>query len=79
MFAFFDGGAENELTLAANRAAFTDLRLLPRVLVDVEQVDTGRTMLGQAARRGSGDRGCRACSERSQARINFSTSASAFR
>ena len=49
VFDFFDGGAEDELTLAANRAAFTDLRLLPRVLVDVEQVDTGTTILGQAA------------------------------
>lgn len=49
MFAFFDGAAEDELTLAANRAAFADLRLLLRVLVDVEQVDTGTTILGQAA------------------------------
>jgi len=50
VFDFFEGGAEDELTLAANRAAFADVRLLPKVLVDVAQVDTGTAILGQTAR-----------------------------
>ena len=41
VFDFFDGGAEDELSLRANRAAFERVRLLPRVLVDVRQVETG--------------------------------------
>ena len=40
IFDFFDGGAEDEVTLRENRAAFERVRLLPRVLVDVAQVDT---------------------------------------
>jgi (S)-mandelate dehydrogenase len=40
IFDFFDGGAEDEVTLRGNRAAFERIRLLPRVLVDVAQVDT---------------------------------------
>ena len=35
VFEFIDGGAEDELTLADNRAAFERVRLVPRVLVDV--------------------------------------------
>lgn len=41
VFDFFDGGAEDETTLRGNRAAFERVRLLPRVMVDVRQVDTG--------------------------------------
>ncbi len=41
VFDFFDGGAEDELSLRENRAAFERVRLLPRVMVDVRQVDTG--------------------------------------
>jgi (S)-mandelate dehydrogenase len=40
IFDFFDGGAEDEVTLRENRAAFERVRLLPKVLVDVSQVDT---------------------------------------
>src|ERR1700704_226391 len=40
IFDFFDGGAEDEVTLRGNRAAFERVRLLPRVLVNVAQVDT---------------------------------------
>jgi (S)-mandelate dehydrogenase len=40
IFDFFDGGAEDETTLADNRAAFGRLRLLPKVLQDVSKVDT---------------------------------------
>jgi (S)-mandelate dehydrogenase len=46
VFDFFDGGAEDELTLRDNRAAFARVRFAPRVLQDVSQVDTGTTILG---------------------------------
>jgi (S)-mandelate dehydrogenase len=49
VFDFFDGGAEEESTLAGNRAAFQRVRLLPKVLVDVKQVDTGAEVLGRRA------------------------------
>jgi (S)-mandelate dehydrogenase len=49
MFDFIDGGAEDELTLRANRDAFGRLRFRPRVLVDVEQIDTGAEVLGAAS------------------------------
>ena len=44
IFDFFDGGAEDEVTLRENRAAFERVRLLPRVLVDVAEVDTRITL-----------------------------------
>ena len=43
VFDFIDGGAETEATLRANRAAFERVRLLPKVLVNVSQVDTSAT------------------------------------
>jgi (S)-mandelate dehydrogenase len=45
VFEFFDGGAEDEITLRENRAAFERVRLLPRVLIDVARVDTATTIL----------------------------------
>lgn len=45
IFDFFDGGAEDELTLRENRAAFERRQLLPRVLVDVTSVDTTTEVL----------------------------------
>jgi (S)-mandelate dehydrogenase len=50
VFDFFDGGAEDEVTLRANRAAFERIQLLPRVLVDVAEVDTRIALLGAEAR-----------------------------
>jgi len=47
IFDFFDGGAEDEVTLRENRAAFERVRLLPRVLVDVSKVDTVIDLLGK--------------------------------
>jgi 4-hydroxymandelate oxidase len=47
--AFYDyyaGGAEDEQTLAANRNAFAEVFLCPRVLVDVSRIDTSTTVLG---------------------------------
>src|SRR3954467_8954819 len=46
IFDFFDGGAEDEVTLRENRAAFERVRLLPKVLVDVAQVDMTTDLLG---------------------------------
>ena len=50
IFDFFDGGAEDEVTLRENRAAFERVRLLPRVLVNVSQVDTGIELLGSPSK-----------------------------
>src|SRR5918996_1643851 len=47
IFDFFDGGAEDEVTLRENRAAFERVRLLPRVLVDVSNVDTSVDLFGK--------------------------------
>src|SRR3954462_9285176 len=46
IFDFFDGGAEDEVTLRENRAAFERVRLLPKALVDVAQVDMTPDLLG---------------------------------
>ncbi|HXJ10429.1 MAG TPA: alpha-hydroxy acid oxidase [Burkholderiales bacterium] len=47
IFDFFDGGAEDEVTLRENRAAFERIRLRPKVLVDVSQVDLKTDLLGR--------------------------------
>jgi (S)-mandelate dehydrogenase len=47
IFDFFDGGAEDEVTLRENRAAFGRVRLLPRVLVDVSKIQTTVDLLGK--------------------------------
>src|SRR5690349_986896 len=46
IFDFFDGGAEDEVTLRENRAAFERVRLLPKVLVNVASVDLKARLLG---------------------------------
>ncbi len=43
---YYRSGAGEELTLARNRAAFAELQLLPRVLVDVADVDLATSVLG---------------------------------
>ena len=47
IFDFFDGGAEDETSLRGNRAAFERVRLLPKVLVNVAQVDTTARIFGR--------------------------------
>jgi L-lactate dehydrogenase (cytochrome) len=42
-----DGGAETEVTLRRNTAAFDEERLIPRSLVDVGSVKTATRILGQ--------------------------------
>jgi len=49
VFDFYDGGAEDETTLRGNRAAFERIRLLPRVLVNVEKVDARIELFGVPA------------------------------
>ena len=50
VFDFIDGGAEDELTLRGNREAFSKVKLLRRVLVDVSSVDTGTSILGSPSK-----------------------------
>ena len=47
IFDFIAGGAEDEVTLRANRAAFEAIEFRPRVLVDVSKIDTSTTVLGR--------------------------------
>ncbi|KAJ6081896.1 Peptidase M13 neprilysin [Penicillium canescens] len=42
---FFNSGATNQVTLHDNYTAYRKYRLLPRVLKDVSQVDTGISLL----------------------------------
>lgn len=49
IFDFFDGGAEDEITLRENVDAFQRLRLSPRVLRDVSQVDMAAPFVGAPA------------------------------
>lgn len=49
VFEFIDGGAEDELTLRENRAAFEQTRIRPRVLVDVDSPAMGIDLLGHAS------------------------------
>src|SRR5438128_879993 len=46
IFDFFDGGAEDEVTLRENCAAFERVRLLPKVLVNVAKVDLSAEIFG---------------------------------
>jgi 4-hydroxymandelate oxidase len=43
---YFQGGSDDEVTLRANRSAFSRIRLRPRVLVDTSGCDTSTTVLG---------------------------------
>jgi (S)-mandelate dehydrogenase len=46
VFAYVDGGAEDERTLAGNREAFARLRFRPRTLVDVSNRSVSARLLG---------------------------------
>lgn len=48
LFDYLDGGASDECTLRANPAAWSDVALRQRVLVDVDRVDTRTTLGGQS-------------------------------
>ncbi len=47
VFEFIDGGAQDEITLRANRDDFSALRLIPRVLTNIEQRDQSLVMFGR--------------------------------
>jgi L-lactate dehydrogenase (cytochrome) len=47
VFDYIDGGAEDELTMSANSAAYRKLTFSPRVLRDVSEVDVTSTLLGR--------------------------------
>ena len=46
VFAYVDGGAEDERTLAGNREAFARLQFRPRTLIDVSKRDASARLLG---------------------------------
>ena len=47
VFDYIDGAAEDERTMAANRAGFADLTFCPRVLTGVGEPDPSTTLLGE--------------------------------
>lgn len=47
VFDYLDGGAEDEVTLRRNIAAFGDYELLPDALVDVSDIDTRTRLFGR--------------------------------
>lgn len=47
VFDYIDGGAEDELALAGNTAAYRRIGFSPRVLRDVSDIDTSATLLGR--------------------------------
>lgn len=47
VFHYIDGGADDEVTLARNTAAFNDYELLPSQLSDVSNIDLSSTLFGQ--------------------------------
>ncbi|HQR04239.1 MAG: alpha-hydroxy-acid oxidizing protein [Proteobacteria bacterium] len=49
LFEYVDGGAEDEITLAANRAAYTRIGLTPRTLAGVAARDPSISLLGRPA------------------------------
>jgi len=48
VYDYYAGGAGDEITVRENELAWTRLRLIPRVLVDVSVVDTRTSVLGQS-------------------------------
>src|SRR4030095_685880 len=46
-YEYISSGAADELTIRWNREAFDQIRLRPKVLVDVERIDTRVTLFGQ--------------------------------
>ena len=47
VFDFFDGGAEDEITLQRNMHAFQEKRFIPKILNDVSNIDLSSTILGK--------------------------------
>ncbi|MGH8828593.1 MAG: alpha-hydroxy acid oxidase, partial [Jiangellaceae bacterium] len=49
VFDYIDGGAEDEITMRANTAAYADVQFRPRTLRDISSIDTATTILGEPA------------------------------
>src|SRR5688572_14600233 len=47
MFHYIDGGSDDEIALRGGTTAFDDYELMPRYLVDVENIDMRTRVLGQ--------------------------------
>ena len=47
LFDYIDGGANDEITLAANVADFQSIRIRQKALADVSNIDTSRVMMGE--------------------------------
>jgi len=47
VFDYIDGGADDEVSLANNSAAFAHLQLVPQVLTDVAEVDSSTEVMGR--------------------------------
>lgn len=47
VFDYVDGGAEDEVTERRNASGFENYELIPRVLLDVSEIDTSTTVLGR--------------------------------
>ncbi|MBO6764843.1 alpha-hydroxy acid oxidase [Maricaulis sp.] len=48
VFDYIDGGADDEFTLGANNRRFADYELLFKSLVDISEIDTATTVMGDA-------------------------------
>lgn len=46
-YGYYASGSDDQWTLRENKEALQRYRLLPRMLVDVSQVDTSTTLLGE--------------------------------
>src|SRR5262250_2553778 len=46
-YEYISGGASDEITVRWNREALSKMRLRPRVLVDVSEIDTRQNLLGE--------------------------------
>lgn len=46
VFGYYRSGSETESTLLDNRAAYSRYKLMPRLMVDVSNIDTTCTLLG---------------------------------
>lgn len=46
-YEYYASGAETETSVADNRSAFEDYRIVPRILVDVSSVDTSSHLYGE--------------------------------
>ncbi|PVH28454.1 alpha-hydroxy acid oxidase [Pararhodobacter oceanensis] len=50
-FEYVDGGAEDQVTMAANRNSFRQIRLVPRQLRDVSRIDLATQFFGRGVKR----------------------------